>query len=63
MERIFGITLYGIGYIMMVTMVLNALGVIERTGPLGTAAFLVFGYLLCLTGFMFARRASSPFSG
>lgn len=58
MERFFGLVIYLIGYIMMVTMVLNAVGVINRVGPIGTVTFLVFGYLLCLTGFVFVRRAS-----
>jgi hypothetical protein len=40
-------------------MVLNALGIINRTSPIGTVTFIVVGYILCLTGFLFARRASA----
>lgn len=55
MGRLFGVAVYLLGLIMMVTMVLDAMGIIDRTGPLLTVVFLVFGYLLCITGYLFAR--------
>ncbi len=58
MERVFGIVIFLIGYIMMATMILDSLGVIDRAGPVAAVTFLVFGYLLCITGFLFVRRAS-----
>ncbi len=57
MERMFGVLVYVVGLLMMITMVLNAIGVINRTGPIPTLAFLVFGYLLCVTGYLFTRRS------
>lgn len=58
MERLFGVAVYLLGLIMMVTMTLDALGLFDRTGPILTVVFLIFGYALCVTGYMFSR--SSP---
>lgn len=58
MERLFGVAVYLLGLIMMVTMTLDALGIFDRTGPIFTVVFLIFGYALCVTGYMFSR--SSP---
>ena len=57
MERFFGVAVYVLGLIMMVTMILESLQVFDRTGPILTLAFLIFGYLLCVTGYMFARSS------
>lgn len=57
MERIFGVIIYVLGYGMMVTMLLDIMGIIDRAGPIATVAFLVFGYILCVTGYLFTRRS------
>lgn len=57
MERIFGVAVYLLGLVMMTTMVFDALGIIDRTGPLLTVVFIIFGYLLCITGYMFTRNS------
>ncbi len=58
MIQLFGVATYLIGLIMMVTMVLESVGMIDRTNPIATVLFLVFGYILCVTGYLFVRRAS-----
>lgn len=58
MERIFGLVVYMVGLVIMTTMILNALEIINQTGPIGTVAFLFFGYLLCVTGYFFARKSA-----
>lgn len=59
MERIFGLIVYFVGLIMMTTMILNALEIINQAAPIATIAFLIFGYLLCVTGYLFARKSTS----
>ena len=61
MERFFGIAVYALGLIMVVTMIMNAMGVIERPGPIAALAFTLFGYLLCVTGYLFSRRSEPDY--
>lgn len=61
MERILGMAVYTLGLIMMVTMVLNAMGILNQAGPLPTVGFIIFGYILCVTGYFFTRK-SPPLS-
>lgn len=57
MERAFGVAVYLLGLLMVVTMIMRALNFIDRPGSVATIAFLFFGYVLCVTGFLFVRRS------
>lgn len=57
MERIFGAIVYVVGLIMMVTMILELMGIINQAGSITTIIFLIFGYILCVTGYLFSRRS------
>lgn len=57
MERIFGAVVYVVGLIIMVTMLLELMGIIDQAGPITTLLFLIFGYILCVTGYLFSRRS------
>jgi uncharacterized membrane protein len=58
MAKLFGIVIYTLGLVMMITMILEAMDIIDRASEIATVAFLIFGYLLCVTGYLFARRSS-----
>jgi dipeptide/tripeptide permease len=60
MERMFGVATYLLGLIMMITMVLDAMGVIDQTRPIVTLAWIIFGYVLCILGYMFTRKTPPP---
>ncbi|MBA3532596.1 MAG: hypothetical protein H0T73_11785 [Ardenticatenales bacterium] len=60
MERMFGVATYMLGLIMMITMVLDAMEFINQADPIPTVLFIIFGYVLCVMGYMFTRKTPPP---
>ncbi|MCB0076658.1 MAG: hypothetical protein KDD73_04475 [Anaerolineales bacterium] len=58
MERIFGVVLYLLGYIMLSVTIADALSIAELLDDTSMALFMGIGYLLCVVGFLFNRRSS-----
>lgn len=59
MERIFGVVIYMLGYIMLSVTLVDALGMWDVMSDLSMALFMVVGYLLSVVGFVFNRRSSN----
>ncbi len=59
LEDMMGLVLFFFGLIMMITAFLAVLGMTGVIAGLGIPGFFVFGFLLCVAGFMMTRSASS----